>query len=262
MDINKNKSTNREKIFLMKESNETEARFAILKELIAEIKGLSLFDTQLRTANSLLQGKIAELPTGEGKTLAAVVAAICYALDGHNVHILVFNDYLAKRDWSENRNVYESCGLTVGFVDQHSTTEQRKLAYGCNITYVSAKQAGFDYLRDFSALSEDELVFPAFDVAIVDEADSIMIDESITPLVLAGEMPDTKDIVKGIDECIQTLSNDDYELSHAENKAWLTDKGLETVEKYLGLELYEENNLYVLNCILHILNMFYNLLYS
>ena len=231
----------------LREGSEIEQMFATLKEIIKRLNNLSLFDTQLSAAYSLLQGKIAELPTGEGKTLAAVVAAICYALDGHNVHILVFNDYLAKRDWSENRNIYEACGLTVGYVDQHSATEQRKSAYSCDVTYISAKQAGFDYLRDFTALSEDEIVFPKFDVAIVDEADSIMIDECTTPLVLAGEMPHAKDIVEGINECIKTLSIDDYELSPAENKAWLTDKGLETVEKYLGIDLYNEENLYTLN---------------
>jgi len=233
----------------LKDNNEAELRFAALKEMIKRLTHLSLFDTQLSAAYSLLQGKIAELPTGEGKTLAAVVAAICYALDGHNVHILVFNDYLAKRDWNENRSIYETCGLTVGFVDQHSTTEERKSAYNCDVTYVSAKQAGFDYLRDFSAQSEEEIVFPAFDVAIVDEADSIMIDECTTPLVLAGEMPHEKDIAKGINECIQKLSHDDYELSHTEHKAWLTDKGFETVEKYLKLELCEEKNIYILNSI-------------
>ena len=245
---------------ILKELSEQEQRFATLKELIHKLTGLSLFDTQLRASRSLLQGKIAELPTGEGKTLAAVVAAICYVLDGHKVHILVFNDYLAKRDWSENHIIYEACELTVGFVNQHSTVEQRKLAYGCDVTYVSAKQAGFDYLKDFSAQSEDELVFPAFDVAIVDEADSIMIDECTTPLVLAGEIPHVTDIVKGIDECIQALSSDDYELSHVENKAWLTDKGLETVEKHLGLELYEEKNLHVLDSVQNALAAHYLLM--
>ena len=236
-------------VAILQESNETEPRFAALKELIWRLKGLSLFDTQLSAAYSLQRGNIAELPTGEGKTLAAVIAAICYALDGHNVHILVFNDYLAKRDWSENCDIYEACGLTIGFVDQHSTTEQRKTAYSCNVAYVSAKQAGFDYLRDFMAQSEDEIVFPAFDVAIVDEADSIMIDECTTPLVLAGEIPHKKDVFDGVDQCIRSLSPDAYEISHAEHNAWLTDKGLEYVEEYLGLALYEEDNLHVLSSV-------------
>jgi len=240
-------STNEALATILNEQSETEAKFAVIKELILRITGLSLFDTQLSAAYSLYQGKIAELPTGEGKTLAAVVAAICYVLDGHNVHILVFNDYLAKRDWSENRTIYETCGVTVGFADQHSTTDERKTAYGCNVTYVSAKQAGFDYLRGFIAQSQDEVVFPAFDVAIVDEADSIMIDECTTPLVLAGEIPPEKDVTGGVDECIRTLSQDDYEISHTENKVWLTDKGLEYVEELLGLSLYDEENLHILN---------------
>jgi len=242
---------------VLKSQNQTDLRFATIKELILKLKGLSLFETQLRTANSLLQGKIAELPTGEGKTLAAVVAAICYALDGHSVHILVFNDYLAKRDWSENRDIYEACGLTVGYITQHDTLKNRKAAYGCNITYVSAKQAGFDYLRDFLAQSEEEIVFPAFDIAIVDEADSIMIDECTTPLVLAGEISNEKDMLGSIDECIRALSPDDYELSHTEHKAWLTDKGLEYAEEYLALALYEEENLHALSGVQNALTAHY-----
>ena len=175
-----------------------------IKQTIKTQTGLTLFDTQLATATALQQGKIAELPTGEGKTLAAVVAAICYAKEGRKVHILVFNDYLAKRDWSQNRSIYEASGVTVGFADQHSTAGERKAAYACDVTYISAKQAGFDYLRDFLATSPSELVFPAFDVAIVDEADSIMIDECTTPLVLAGEIPTSEDVSQNINECIKT----------------------------------------------------------
>ena len=166
--------TNDELTTALKETKANDHRLAILRELIRRVTGLSLFDTQLSTACSLLNGRIAELPTGEGKTLAAVVAAICYVLDGHRVHILVYNDYLAKRDWSENRRIYETCGLTVGFADQHSTNEQRKTAYACDVTYVSAKQAGFDFLRDFMAQKPDDIIFPPFDIAIADEVDSIM----------------------------------------------------------------------------------------
>jgi len=217
--------------------------------VIYRLKGLSLFESQLKTARSLKLGRIAELPTGEGKTLAAVVAAICYALEGRKVHILVFNDYLAKRDWSENHSIYELCGFTVGFADQHSTIEERKAAYSSDIVYVSAKQAGFDYLRDFLAISTEEVIFPAFDVAIVDEADSIMIDECTTPLILAGEASHNDDMIKGVDECIQALSSGDYEVSHTDNKVWLTDSGIECVEKFLGLDLYDESNFHILSSI-------------
>ncbi|MCL2285743.1 MAG: accessory Sec system translocase SecA2 [Firmicutes bacterium] len=233
----------------LKENTATETRHAIIKNVIQELTGLSLFDTQLRTARSLQHGKIAELPTGEGKTLAAVVAAICYALDGRRVHVLVFNDYLAKRDFTDNKAIYEACGITVGFVDQHSTIQQRKSAYACDVTYVAAKQAGFDYLRGFLAQSMDEVTFPGFDVAIVDEADSIMIDECTTPLVLAGEMPFDSDADEEIDKCIQSLADDCYEASHTEHKVWLTDKGLEHVENYLGVALHDEENLHILSSV-------------
>ena len=233
----------------LRESNAADRRFAVLKELVRRVTGLSLFDTQLSTAYSLLQGKIAELPTGEGKTLAAVVAAVCFALDGRRVHILVYNDYLAKRDWRENRGIYELCGLKAGFADQHSTKDQRKAAYACDVTYVSAKQAGFDFLRDFMAQDPGEVVFPEFDVAIADEADSIMIDECTTPLVLAGESPQVFDIAKDADECIRTLTTDDFELSHIEHQVWLTEKGIERVEEFFGLDLYEEESLAVLSAV-------------
>ena len=234
-------------ITLLKNSEVTETRYAVLREVIRRQKNITPFDSQFSTAYSLQQRRIAELPTGEGKTLAAVIAAICYVLDGHNVHILVFNDYLAKRDWSDNRSIYEACGLTVGFADQHTSAGQRRAAYACNVTYVSAKQAGFDYLRDFLAMSADEVVFPAFDVAIVDEADSIMIDECITPLVLAGEIPQESGMGTDIDRCVRMLSPDDYELSHTEHKVWLTDKGHDRVEEYLGLVLHDEKNLDIFN---------------
>jgi len=231
----------------LRESSATAQRIAIIKEWIRRITGLSLFDTQLSAAYSLINKRIAELPTGEGKTLAAVVAAVCYALEGYHVHILVFNDYLAKRDWAENREIYEVCGLTVGFADQHSTIEARKAAYACDVTYVSAKQAGFDYLRDFTAQTLDEVLFPAFDVAIIDEADSIMIDECTTPLVLAGEVTGKKDIVKGIDACIRALATDEYDISQTENLVWLTEKGTDRIEAHFGVNLYGEENISVLN---------------
>ena len=231
----------------IRESSLDEDRFALLKKLIKNIKGFDLFDSQFATAQSLLKGNIAELPTGEGKTLAAVVAAICYVLDGRKVHILVFNDYLAKRDWQDNQMIYEACGICVGYVNQYSTLEQRKSAYACDVTYVSAKQAGFDYLKDFVAQSPEELAFPDFDVAIVDEADSILIDECTTPLVLAGEIPDETWLTKKIDRCIRSLTEDEYEVSIPDHLVWLTEAGVDQVESFLNLPIYDKENIEILS---------------
>lgn len=218
-------------------------KYAVLKEIIFRKTGLSLFDTQLATAFSMKGGKIAELPTGEGKTLAAVVAAACFALEGRRVHILVFNDYLAKRDWQDNKDIYEFCGLTSGYIDQHSSTKERQKAYSSNITYISAKEAGFDFLRDFLCMEEDELVFPGFDVAIVDEADSILIDESKTPLVLAGEQSfDMKDVYR-VNEAVLTLAKKDIDIDRAEQRVWLTDSGYDHMEELLGEKFGEDENM-------------------
>lgn len=231
---------------ILRGSENTSERCAIIKEIIKRQTGLNLFDTQISTSRSLLNKRIAELPTGEGKTLSAVVAAICYALDGHRAHILVFNDYLAKRDYLENKAIYESCGVSVGYIDQYSAPHERKAAYKHSVTYVSAKEAGFDFLRDFLCQDSSEIVFPKFDVAIVDEADSILIDEGRTPLVLAGDIPYEKDRVKLIDSCIRKLDNDDVCVEKLENNVWLTDKGIDHMETMLGTTLYDEQNVEIL----------------
>lgn len=241
--------------------NEVQAwRYAALAEIILRIKGLRLFDTQLATAAALQNGRIAELPTGEGKTLAAVVAAACFALQGRRVHVLVFNDYLAKRDWADNKEIYAACGLRCGYINQQSTSAQRRAAYAGHVTYVSAKEAGFDTLRDFLCAEKEELVFPGFDVAIVDEADSILIDEGRTPLVLAGALPVQKDEAEKIDRCVQRLRKGEVETEAAAHQAWLTDEGIDHMEQMLGVSLYDGKNLELLagvqsaleaHCLLH-----------
>ncbi|MDR1629321.1 MAG: accessory Sec system translocase SecA2 [Oscillospiraceae bacterium] len=220
-----------------------EQKYATIKEIIRRKTGLVLFDTQLATAFSLQKGRIAELPTGEGKTLAAVVAAVCYALEGRRVHILVFNDYLAKRDWQDNREIYAACGLTCGYIDQHAVTKERQAAYACDITYVSAKEAGFDFLRDFLAMREEDLVFPGFDTAIVDEADSILIDESKTPLVLAGEQKFEIEGVYQVNACVLALEPEDIEIEKSEQRVWLTDAGYDHMEQLLGKDLADNKNM-------------------
>ena len=148
--------------------------YSLVLEAIKRITGFTLFDSQISAAYALQQGKIVQLPTGEGKTLAAVLAAAVSALNGHHVHIFTVNDYLAKRDYTSSQAVYQLCGLSCSYIDEKMHPSQKKTAYESDILYINAKQAGFDYLRNFlcTAPAEDYLKNP-FDLVIIDEADSI-----------------------------------------------------------------------------------------
>ena len=213
--------------------------YAILKEIIHRFTGLRLFDAQLAAAHAMQLGRIAELPTGEGKTLSAVVTAATYALRGESVHVLVFNDYLAQRDDSANKAIYEACGLSCGHVVQRSSPEQRKRAYACQVVYVSAKEVGFDHLRDFLCMAPDELLLRTFPVALVDEADSILIDEARIPLVLAGNRDISAAKAEKICEAVTALTADSVSVNLVENQVWLTDDGIEAMQMAL-----KSSNLY------------------
>ena len=152
----------------------------------ARVLGQEMFDVQLRGALALTEGRIAEMQTGEGKTLAAVPAGICYAKSGQGVHVMTVNDYLARRDAQWMRGIYEYFGLSVGYIQREMTAADRKKAYDCDITYATANEIGFDFLRDQLALCSEEQVHRPFAVAVIDEADSILIDEARIPLVIAG----------------------------------------------------------------------------
>jgi len=152
----------------------------------ARVLGQEMFDVQLRGALALTEGRIAEMQTGEGKTLAAVPAVICYAKSGQGVHVMTVNDYLARRDAQWMRGIYETFGLSVGYIQREMTAADRKKAYDCDITYATANEIGFDFLRDQLALRSEEQVHRPFAVAVIDEADSILIDEARIPLVIAG----------------------------------------------------------------------------
>ncbi len=225
----------------------TAEAYSILKEIIKQKTGLSLFDSQLIAAYSMQQGRIAELPTGEGKTLAAVVAAAMFALQKKPVHILVFNDYLARRDYQANLAIYRACGLTCAYIDEAAGFSRRKAAYACDVVYVSAKEAAFDYLRDFLCTEKERLLFPAFPVALVDEADSILIDEARIPLVLAGNPQAGPAIAVKVAEAVGELSETDAEVNPADNQVWLTEAGISFMEARLGLaNLYLSENTDVL----------------
>ncbi len=163
--------------------------FALVREASRRVLGLRPFDVQVLAALALDAGHIVEMQTGEGKTLAAVMPASLHALTGQGVHVLTFNDYLARRDAEWMGPVYAMLGLSVGFVQQGMTPDERRRAYLADVTYVTAKEAGFDHLRDLLATRiRSELVHRPFHFALVDEADSLLIDEARVPLVIAGSV--------------------------------------------------------------------------
>ncbi len=203
------------------------------------------YDEQLEAAAELTEGKIVEMATGEGKTLAAVLAACWQVRNGHSVHVLTFNDYLAKRDCRWMRPVYEMCGVSVSYISQDMDKESRKRAYGAQVTYVTARECGFDFLRDFVAKSADDCVHRGFDCAIVDEADSILIDEGRVPLVVAGETAVTPDAdMKEIYSKVRGFDDSLYEINDELETIYLTHKGEDECERLFtdGSGLYDEEN--------------------
>src|SRR5437016_2742712 len=165
----------------------------------ARTLGLVMFDVQLQGAMALANGKIAEMQTGEGKTLAAVPAIVWYARNGPGVHVMTVNDYLARRDAKWMGGIYEFLGLSVGCVQQGMSVEDRQRAYACDITYATANEIGFDYLRDQLALFPKDQVHRPFAAAVIDEADSILIDEARIPLVIAGGKSDEESLAHRVD---------------------------------------------------------------
>lgn len=215
---------------------------ATVTEIIYRKTGLKLFSCQLETAFALYNGHIAELSTGEGKTLAGVVAAVMYVKSGKKVQVLVFNDYLAKRDATENKSIYEFCGVSVGYITETTPISKRAEQYEKDVLYISAREAGYDCIRNFVAYSEDELTGGKYDIAIVDEADSILIDEASIPLILAGKAEDTSANEIKVMEAVKKLSSDDYEIDEKDGQIWLNDNGIEKIEAELQIENLYDNN--------------------
>lgn len=230
--------------------------FALVREVSSRVLGMRPFDVQLIAGIALHKGEIVEMKTGEGKTLAAVMPAYLNALTGKGVHILTFNDYLAKRDAQWMEPIYRFLGMTVGYINEGMSLNERRNAYSCDITYVTAKEAGFDYLRDFLCEEKDKLVHRAFNYAIVDEADSILIDEARIPLVIAGNIyEDEKDLFH-LSKIVKSFKlGEDYELDKYDKNISFTDEGLLHAEKILSCNnLYAHENLELLtrlNCTLH-----------
>ena len=209
--------------------------FALAREAARRVLGQRPFDEQVLAGVALARGKIAEMATGEGKTLAAVAPVFLHALAGRGAHVLTFNDYLARRDAAWMGPVYERLGLSVGFVQERMSVGERQRAYAADVTYLTAKEAGFDHLRDALALEPGERAQRAYHYALVDEADSILIDEARIPLVIAGETGEAATGPERLAALVRDLvPGRDFDTDeHAHNIA-LTEAGTARVEAALG----------------------------
>jgi preprotein translocase subunit SecA len=225
--------------------------FALASEVARRVLGLRLFDEQLLGALALQEGKIAEMQTGEGKTLAAVPAVFSAVCEGSKVHVLTANDYLAERDAGWMGGVYRRLDLSVGFLKEGMEPSARRAAYACDVLYATANEVGFDYLRDQLCLRAADLVQAPFDCAIIDEADSILLDEARIPLVIAGGQIDAEPIAYRANQVASRLRQYThfYTDEHQRNIR-LTDRGAAAVEAVLGCgSLYDECNYPILNAI-------------
>ncbi|MCM4077661.1 accessory Sec system translocase SecA2 [Paractinoplanes hotanensis] len=209
------------------------------------------YDVQLLGAMALLSAKVAEMATGEGKTLTAVVAAYGHVRLGNGpVHVLTVNDYLARRDAEWMQPVYKLLGLSVGWVTETSTHEERREAYLADVTYVSVSEAGFDYLRDQLVTDVEDRVQRELATAIVDEADSILIDEARVPMVLAGSIATEADPVHDAAELVRELkAGKDYEVAEDGRSVAFTEAGLKKMEEQLGIDLYADDQVQQLSAV-------------
>ena len=222
--------------------------FANVREAAKRTLGQRHFDVQLLGGIILHKGMIAEMKTGEGKTLVATLPAYLNSLSGKSVHVVTVNDYLAKRDATWMGQVFQKLGLSTGFIINSQDDEQKKSSYNCDITYGTNNEFGFDYLRDNMKYSKDQIVQRDFNFAIVDEVDSILIDEARTPLVISGPAEASSDLYKKIDKIISKISSNDYEKDEKSKTITIKDNSLEKVENMLRNNGFlKEGGLYDIN---------------
>ena len=219
--------------------------FALVREASKRTRNERHFDVQIIGGVVLHEGKIAEMRTGEGKTLTISLAAYLNALSGKGVHIVTVNDYLAKRDSIEMGQIYNFLGLSSGYINNDQNDNERKRNYNCDITYATNSELGFDYLRDNMKFSEAEMVQRDHSFSIVDEIDSCLIDEARTPLVISGSAEDKTAQYLAIDKLVRQLNEKDYEIDEKERSILLTNEGINNVERiFSNAGILKNNNFY------------------
>ncbi len=235
--------------------------FAVVREASTRVMGMRHFDVQMMGGISLHEGRISEMRTGEGKTLTATLPAYLNALSGHGVHVVTVNDYLAERDANWMRPLYEFLGLSVGVILSQQPSEQKRVAYNSDITYGTNNEYGFDYLRDNMAFRLEDRVQRGLNYAIVDEVDSILIDEARTPLIISGPASDSSELYMAINKLMPNLKGQteedegDYFVDEKQRQVELTEDGHQKIESLLvsnglleeGESLYAAHNLALLH---------------
>ncbi|HXV30017.1 MAG TPA: DEAD/DEAH box helicase, partial [Sinorhizobium sp.] len=228
--------------------------FAVVREAARRVLGLRPFDVQLIGGMILHERAIAEMKTGEGKTLVATLPVYLNALAGKGVHVVTVNDYLAQRDAGMMGRIYGFLGMTTGVIIHGLTDEQRRDAYACDITYATNNELGFDYLRDNMKYERSQMVQRGHFFAIVDEVDSILVDEARTPLIISGPLDDRSDLYNAIDEFIPKLAPEDYEIDEKQRSANFSEEGTEKIENMLreagllkGESLYDIENVAIVH---------------
>ncbi|WP_188064206.1 preprotein translocase subunit SecA [Sphingobium sp. KCTC 72723] len=219
--------------------------FATVREASVRILGMRHFDVQMVGGIVLHRGEIAEMRTGEGKTLVATVATYLNALEGKGVHVVTVNDYLASRDCEWMGQVYRFLGLTTGVIVPNISEDQRRAAYAADVTYATNNELGFDYLRDNMKYDRASMVQRPFNYAIVDEVDSILIDEARTPLIISGPTDDKSELYVSVDAIVKQVTEADYEKDEKQRTVTLTEDGTERLERLLEeAGLLQGDNLY------------------
>ncbi len=228
--------------------------FATVREASVRVLGMRHFDVQMVGGIVLHRGEIAEMRTGEGKTLVATLATYLNAIEGKGVHVVTVNDYLASRDSEWMGRIHTFLGLTIGVVIPNLSESERRAAYACDITYATNNELGFDYLRDNMKMERTQMVQRAFNFAVVDEVDSILVDEARTPLIISGPTDDRSELYQQVQLIVVHLVPEDYEADEKSRNVTLTEDGTEKAERLLeaagllqGSNLYDAENVMVVH---------------